>query len=144
MYKRQGYRRFAQTDLKPLFPFGYGLSYTQFAYSNLKVTGGDILTVGFDVANIGQRAGKDAPQVYLTDAAGKPVQRLIGFDKVDLKPGETRRLTFTADARLLGRFDAKARRWVIDAGRYQVGVGGASNDLALSGGAKLKAGILKP
>jgi beta-glucosidase len=139
-----GYRRFATSGLKPLFPFGYGLSYTQFAYSNLKVTGGDTLTVSFDVANTGRRAGKDAPQVYLTDAAGKPVQRLIGFDKVDLKPGETRRLTLTADARLLGRFDTKARRWVIDAGRYQVGVGGASNDLPLSGGAKLKAATLKP
>jgi len=139
-----GYRRFARTGEKPLFPFGYGLSYTTFGFANLTVTGGPTLTVSFDVANTGQRAGKATPQVYLTDAAGRPVQRLIGFDKVDLKPGETRRVALTADARLLGRFDAKANRWVLDAGRYQVGVGGASNDLALRGAANLKAGTLKP
>jgi beta-glucosidase len=139
-----GYRRFAKTGEKPLFPFGYGLSYTTFGFANLTVTGGPTLTVSFDVANTGQRAGKATPQVYLTDAAGQPVQRLIGFDKVDLKPGETRRIALTADARVLGRFDAKANRWVLDAGRYQVGVGGASNDLALRGAANLKAGALKP
>jgi beta-glucosidase len=139
-----GYRRFAKTGEKPLFPFGYGLSYTTFGFASLTVTGGPTLTVSFDVANTGQRPGKATPQIYLTDAAGQPVQRLIGFDKVDLKPGETRRVTLTADARLLGRFDAKANRWVLDAGRYQVGVGGASNDLALRGAANLKAGTLKP
>jgi beta-glucosidase len=139
-----GYRRFAKTGDKPLFAFGFGLSYTTFAYSNLQVTGGDTLTVSFDVANTGQRPGKAAPQVYLTSAGGKPVQRLIGFDKIDLKPGETQKVTLAADARLLGRFDAKAKRWVLDKGSYQVAVGAASDDLALKGAVALKARSLKP
>jgi beta-glucosidase len=139
-----GYRRFAATGDKPLFPFGYGLSYTSFAYSNLKVEGGQSVTVSFDVANTGKAEGKDAPQVYLTGAAGKPLQRLIGFDKVSLKPGETRRVTLTADPRLLASFDAKGRRWVVTGGDYQVAVGASATDLALKGGAKVKARTLKP
>ena len=139
-----GYRRFAANGAKPLFPFGYGLSYTRFAYANLKVTGGETLTVSFDVTNTGQRAGKDAPQVYLTGAAGKSLQRLIGFDKIELKPGETRRVTVTADPRLLGGFDAKANRWALTGGDYQVAVGASSADLTLKGAAKVKARTLKP
>lgn len=139
-----GYRRFAATGQKPLFPFGYGLSYTKFAYSNLKVTGGETLTVSFDVANVGQRPGKDAPQVYLTGAAGKALQRLIGFEKVALAPGETHRVTLTADPRVLASFDAKANRWSLTGGDYQVAVGASSADLALRGAAKVKARTLKP
>jgi len=139
-----GYRRFAATGDKPLFPFGYGLSYTSFAYSNLKVEGGQTVTVSFDVANTGKVEGKDAPQVYLTGAAGKPLQRLIGFDKLALKPGETRRVTLTADPRLLASFDAKGHRWVVTGGDYQVAVGASATDLALKGGAKVKARTLKP
>ena len=139
-----GYRRFATSGQKPLFPFGYGLSYTTFAYANLKVTGGETLAVGFDVTNTGQRAGKDAPQVYLTGAAGKTLQRLIGFDKVELTPGETRHVTLTADPRLLGGFDVKANRWSLAGGDYQVAVGASSADLTLKGAAKVKARTLKP
>ncbi len=139
-----GYRRFAATGQKPLFPFGYGLSYTKFAYSNLKVTGGETLTVSFDVANVGLRPGKDAPQVYLTGAAGKALQRLIGFEKVALAPGEIRRVTLTADPRVLASFDAKANRWSLTSGDYQVAVGASSADLALKGAAKVKARTLKP
>jgi len=139
-----GYRRFAATGQKPFFPFGYGLSYTKFAYSNLKVTGGETLTVSFDVANVGQRPGKDAPQVYLTGAAGKALQRLIGFEKVALAPGEIRRVTLTADPRVLASFDAKANRWSLTSGDYQVAVGASSADLALKGAAKVKARTLKP
>jgi beta-glucosidase len=139
-----GYRRFAATGQKPLFPFGHGLSYTTFRYANLKVTGGATLSVSFDVTNTGQRPGKDAPQVYLTNAAGKPVQRLIGFDKVDLKPGETGRVTVTADPRLLAAFDVAGERWSLKAGDYQVAVGASSADLALKGGAKIKARTIKP
>jgi len=139
-----GYRRFAATGQKPLFPFGHGLSYTRFGYANLKVTGGDALTVSFDVTNTGQRPGKDAPQVYLTSAAGKPVQRLIGFEKVELKPGETRHVTITADPRLLGGFDVAGKRWSLTAGDYQVAVGASSADLALKASAKIKARSIKP
>ncbi len=139
-----GYRRFAKTGAKPLFPFGYGLSYTTFAYANLKVTGGETLSVSFDVTNTGQRPGKDAPQVYLTGAAGQATQRLIGFDKVELKPGETRRVTLAADPRLLAGFDAKANRWALTGGDYQVAVGASSADLTLKGSAKVKARTIRP
>jgi len=139
-----GYRRFAVTGDKPLFPFGYGLSYTAFAYANLKVEGGASVKVSFDVTNTGKREGKDAPQVYLTNLAGKPAQRLIGFDKLSLKPGETRRVTLEADPRLLARFDTANRRWVVASGEYQVAVGASAVDLPLKGKTTLKARTLKP
>jgi beta-glucosidase len=139
-----GYRRFAATGTKPLFPFGYGLSYTRFDYANLKVVGGETLTVSFDVTNTGARAGKDTPQVYLTDQGGKPVQRLIGFERVALAPGETRRVTVTSDARLLATFDPVAKAWKVASGEYGVAVGASSGNLALKGGAKLRARRLKP
>jgi beta-glucosidase len=139
-----GYRRFAATGQKPLFPFGYGLSYTQFSYANLQVTGGQTLKVSFDVTNTGQRAGKDAPQVYLTGLPGKAAQRLIGFEKIELKPGETRRVTVTADPRLLAAFDVKAPGWKLAGGDYQVAVGASSATLTLRGAAKVRAQALKP
>ena len=108
------------------------------------MTGGQTLQVSFDVTNTGARPGKDAPQVYLTRAAGKPLQRLIGFEKVALKPGETRHVTVTADPRLLAAFDVAGRRWSLAGGDYQVAVGASSADLALKGSARLQARSIKP
>ena len=139
-----GYRWFAKTGAKPLFPFGHGLSYTSFALSGLQVTGGKTLTVSFDVKNTGNRAGADVPQVYLRSAAGQPLARLIGWDKVQLAPGEQRRISVTADARLLASFDAAAHGWKISAGEYRVSVGKDAADRALEGGAKVVAQSLKP
>ena len=139
-----GYRWYAKQGLKPLFPFGHGLSYTSFAYSNLRVTGGKSVTVSFDVGNIGSREGKDAPQVYLTTRPGGPKLRLIGFDKVALKPGETRHVTLTADRRLLADYDVKAHGWKVAAGTYKVAVGASSADLTLAGEARVEAQTLKP
>jgi beta-xylosidase len=73
-----GYRWYAKNDTKPMFPFGYGLSYTSFAYKDLKVSGGDTVTASFTVTNTGQREGADVPQLYLTDAAGDKRMRLLG------------------------------------------------------------------
>jgi len=139
-----GYRRFAKTGAKPLFPFGYGLSYTTFAYANLKVTGGETLTVSFDVTNTGRRPGKDAPQAYLIGAAGQTTLKDFSSEAIELKPGETRRVTLTADPRLLAGFDAKVNRWTLSGGDYQVAVGASSADLTLKGVAKVKARTLKP
>ncbi len=139
-----GYRWFARKKLKPLFPFGFGLSYTHFAYANLKVEGGDALTVGFDVRNSGKVAGQDVPQLYLTDAAGKARMRLIGWQRVAIQPGETVHVTLKADPRLLADFDEAAHGWRIDAGRYQVALGASAEDLELRGAAELKAAKLKP
>ncbi|QUD89077.1 beta-glucosidase family protein [Phenylobacterium montanum] len=139
-----GYRWFAQKGLKPLFPFGFGLSYTHFDYSGLKVTGGQSLTVRFDVKNTGGRPGSDTPQVYLTDAAGKAHVRLIGFQRVALQPGESRTVTLTADPRLLASFDEAAHRWRLDGGVYHVAVGASSADMKLTGEAKLAPKTMKP
>jgi beta-glucosidase len=139
-----GYRRFAKTGDKPLFPFGYGLSYTSFGYSDLKVTGGSTLTVSFKVTNTGTRDGKAAPQLYLKSIAAKPEVRLIGFDKLSLKPGETRTVTLKADPRLLARFDAAKHNWSVAAGEYQVAVGRSSADFVLNGAARVSAQTIKP
>ncbi|MDB5396755.1 MAG: glycosyl hydrolase [Rhodospirillales bacterium] len=139
-----GYRWFAQKALKPLFPFGFGLSFTHFEYANLKIEGGDALSVSFDVRNTGARAGADVPQLYLTDAAGKDRFRLIGWDRVTIQPGETVHVMLNADLRLLGDFDEKAHCWRIDAGRYQVVLGESATDPKLRGATQITAAMLKP
>jgi beta-glucosidase len=133
-----GYRWFAKTGAKPLFAFGHGLSYTTFSYSDLSVTGGETLTAAFTVTNIGQREGADVPQVYLTQAAGDTRMRLLGFERVELKAGESRRVTVTADPRLMARFDAGVDRWRIAEGSYSVALGKSAVAPVLTGAASLK------
>jgi len=139
-----GYRWFARKKQKPLFPFGFGLSYTQFDYANLKVDGGDTLKIDFDVRNSGKTAGQDVPQVYLTDAAGKARMRLVGWQRVSVQPGQTVHVSLKADPRLLADFDEAAHDWRIDAGRYQVALGTSAEDLKLRGAVELKAAKVKP
>jgi beta-glucosidase len=127
-----GYRWFAKTGAKPLYAFGHGLSYTTFEYGDLEVEGGDTVTATFTVTNTGDRAGADVPQLYLTDAAGDKRMRLLGFERVELEPGQSERVMLTADRRLLGRFDAPAGQWRIDAGTYEVALGRAADALDLT------------
>jgi beta-glucosidase len=115
-----GYRWYAQRNQKPMYAFGHGLSYTTFDYKDLEVTGGETITATFTVANTGKVPGADVPQVYLTNAAGERRMRLLGFERVELKPGESRSITVTADPRLLARFDGSAQRWRLDEGAYVV------------------------
>jgi beta-glucosidase len=139
-----GYRWFARQKAKPLFPFGFGLTYTSFDYANLKVEGGDTLSVSFDVRNTGKQAGQDVPQLYLTGAGAKNRMRLIGWERVAAKPGETVHVTLKADPRLLADFDEAAHDWRIDAGDYKVALGASATDLKLRGSAELKAAKVKP
>ncbi len=132
-----GYRWYARKGETPLFPFGFGLSYTRFAYANLKVTGGRTLTVSFDVTNAGQREGADVPQLYVTPPAGSAAARLAGFERVTLKPGETRHVTLTAERRTLAAWDEAARGWHLSGGRYAVAIGHHAGDASLKGGATL-------
>jgi beta-glucosidase len=132
-----GYRWFAKTGAKPLYAFGHGLSYTIFGYSDLEISGGETVTATFTVTNTGDRAGADVPQLYLTDAAGDARKRLLGFERVELQPGESRPVTLTADRRLLARFDGTAGRWKIAAGTYKVALGRSADELELTGEAKL-------
>jgi beta-glucosidase len=134
-----GYRWYAKTSTEPLYPFGHGLSYTTFDYRDLHVNGGDTVTASFTVTNIGDRLGADVPQLYLTDAAGDRRTRLLGFERVELEPGESRTVTVTADPRLLARFDGDAGQWRITEGTYTVALGRSATDLVLEGHAQIAA-----
>ncbi|WP_197514421.1 beta-glucosidase [Mycobacterium sp. E342] len=117
-----GYRWFAATGEAPMFAFGHGLSYTDFDYRELVVAGGNTLTASFTVVNIGERAGADVPQLYLTAAPGGRCLRLLGFERVELEPGAARRVTIEADPRLVARYDRGVGGWRITAGAHRVAV----------------------
>ncbi|HYH00851.1 MAG TPA: glycoside hydrolase family 3 C-terminal domain-containing protein [Terriglobales bacterium] len=139
-----GYRYFDRSETKPMFPFGYGLSYTTFKYSNLKVTPGTTnngtVTVSFDVTNSGKREGAEVAQVYVNDKHAKidrPVKELKGFAKVSLKPGETRKVSVTLDRRSFSYYDVTKKDWTADAGEFGVLVGSSSADIRLEGKIRL-------
>ncbi|MBW0013843.1 glycoside hydrolase family 3 C-terminal domain-containing protein [Mycobacterium sp.] len=127
-----GYRWFAKSGLTPKYAFGHGLSYTRFEYTDLAVSGGETVSASFTVANVGDRAGGDVPQLYLTAAPGGQPVRLLGFERVELEPGATRRVTIEPDARLLAHFDGSARSWRIQPGGYRVEVGASAIALKLA------------
>jgi beta-glucosidase len=127
-----GYRWFAKTSQTPMFAFGHGLSYTCFEYRDLAVRGGQTVRASFSVTNTGDRGGTDVPQLYLTAAPGEQRLRLLGFERVELEPAETRRVTIEADPRLLARYDGTERSWRIDPGGYRVEVGFSSEALQLT------------
>jgi beta-glucosidase len=148
-----GYRGYEKTGTKPLFPFGHGLSYTTFSYSNLtviripgtaSVPGGPDpphYEVAFEVKNTGAREGAEVAQVYVADThAGvpRPPKELKGFAKVSLKPGETRRVAIRLDRRSLSYYDAAARQWRADPGDFQILVGRSSEQIELRGKLKLE------
>lgn len=129
-----GYKWFDSKGLQPLFPFGYGLSYTKFSYNDLqaRLEGGE-LVVGFRVRNDGPRAGKDVPQVYVSPQTGgwEAPKRLGGWQKVELQPGAATTVHVRVDPRLLGVFSSKQGGWRIAPGAYKVMVGASSRDLRL-------------
>ncbi len=138
-----GYRGFERNATKPLFPFGYGLSYTTFRYDSLVVApvagtsgSGARWEVSFDVSNTGTRVGTAVPQVYIanpTASVPRPPKELKGFTKIRLQPGETRRVSVPLDVRSLAYYDVKGRQWRAEAGKYTVLVGGSSADTTLTG-----------
>lgn len=141
-----GYRWFAKTGKRPLFPFGFGLSYTQFTHGGVGAEGGETLTVSFKVTNTGAVAGIDTPQVYafVPGADGSESQRLIGWARVALQPGETRRVNIVAYPRLLANYDAALPGWRIAEGDIAVAVGSSAEDLGPRTTARLKGGTLRP
>ena len=139
-----GYRWYEKKGLTPLFRFGHGLSYTSFAYRNPVVAGGNRLTVTFDVVNTGQRAGADVPQMYVAREDGGAPMRLAAFTRVTLKPGETRRVTLTAEPRIVADYDTKLPGWRIDAGRYRVALAHDAADRTMVSTATLTATTMKP
>jgi beta-glucosidase len=127
-----GYRWFAEQRQQPLYAFGHGLSYTDFDYAGLRVDGGETVTATVTVTNTGERSGAEVAQLYLTEAADGPLARLLGFERVQLEPGESREITVTADPRLLARFDSDAGQWRVTEGTYTIAVGKAADDHVLS------------
>jgi beta-glucosidase len=118
-----GYKWFDVKGIKPLFPFGHGLSYTTFSYSGLasQVKGGRV-HVRFKVTNTGNVAGKDVPQVYVAPLAAKweAPKRLAAWDKVALQPGESKEVDVVVEPRILGMFDEKSKTWRIAKGKYKL------------------------
>lgn len=135
-----GYRYYDKKRVTPLFPFGYGLSYTSYDYSNLRLgatspAAGESLDVAVDVTNTGARAGQEVVQLYVRDPIAKlvrPEKELKAFAKVDLQPGETKTVRFTLDRRALAYYDDAPRRWVAEAGEFQVLVGRSAGEIRLT------------
>jgi beta-glucosidase len=145
-----GYRGYENSGTKPMFSFGYGLSYTNFSFRNLAITTGFAkpgspeswwAQVSFDLTNTGKRAGAEVAQVYVGPIRPKvtrPAKELKGFTKVDLRPGETRRVTVTLDRRALSYYDVNAKAWRADPGDYDVFVGSSFARSELKGKLTLK------
>ncbi len=140
-----GYRGYEHNHVKPLFPFGFGMSYTTFAFSDLKVEPvssgvNPEVTVTFDVKNTGERAGAEVAQVYVSDAPAKvpqPERQLKGFQRVELGAGETKHVSVKLDARAFAWYDTEKKNWVIDPGKYGIHVGDSVEDLKLNGSVEL-------
>ncbi|MBQ5648490.1 MAG: glycoside hydrolase family 3 C-terminal domain-containing protein, partial [Alistipes sp.] len=137
-----GYRGYDKTGVKPLFPFGYGLSYTTFAYSNLDIKAeGKEFVVSFDVKNTGKVAGAEVAQVYVGDdecSLVRPIKELKGFDKVFLKAGETKRVSVRLEDEAFRFFDPIERKFKVEAGSFSVYVGASSADIRLKGKLNVK------
>ena len=138
-----GYRHFDKSGIKPLFPFGYGLSYTTFAFKNLTVSpasGDQLVTVAFDVSNTGARSGAEVAQVYVGDKHAKvprPVKELKGFARVELNPGETKHVQVTLDRRAFSYYDVKSHSWTVAPGDFDIYVARSSAEIELTGKATL-------
>ncbi|WP_205695619.1 glycoside hydrolase family 3 C-terminal domain-containing protein [Conexibacter sp. SYSU D00693] len=131
-----GHRHFDAKGIEPLFPFGFGLSYTSFGYRDLRVApAGDGAKATFTVTNTGKRAGADVAQVYVAfpKALGAPPRQLKGFRKVSLEPGESRTVTVDLDGRAFSFWDSPKQGWTRAKGCYGVHVGSSSRSLPLSG-----------
>ncbi|MEJ5265624.1 MAG: glycoside hydrolase family 3 C-terminal domain-containing protein [Bacteroidales bacterium] len=131
-----GYRYLDKNRMEPTFPFGYGLSYTTFAYKNLKITdeGNRRYTISVEVSNTGSRAGDEVVQLYIAppqSAVERPLKELKGFGRVSLKPGETKTVTIGLKERDFAYWDVDSKGWKVEPGKYQVLIGASSKDIRL-------------
>jgi beta-glucosidase len=128
-----GYKWYDAEHKAVLFPFGYGLSYTTYSYSNFKVAPGNDVRVSFTVANTGSRAGAEIAEVYagLPAATGEPPKRLVGWSKVELNPGESKDVTVEVEPKYLSIFNVEKDAWQLVAGQYTFMAGPSSQTLPL-------------
>ncbi len=139
-----GYRGYERDGKSVMFPFGFGLSYTSFAYSDIKAAniGKNRVRVTFKVRNMGQRAGAEVAQLYvrpLTPSVVRPIKELKGYEKVYLEKGETKTVTINLDEDAFSYYDVNTEGFVVDAGDYQILVGPYSDDLPLQTNVKINA-----
>lgn len=138
-----GYRGYEKNKITPLFPFGFGLSYTTFTFSNLQVApiaGSGAAHVTFDVSNTGSREGAEVAQLYVSDNHPKvemPEHELKGFERVDLKPGETKHVSIDLGARAFSFYDTQAKTWSVDGDSFTISVGDSLANLPLKAGLSL-------
>ena len=133
-----GYRWYDQESIQPLFPFGHGLSYTRFAYSQLSVKRrGDGVDVTFTLRNTGARTGAEVAQAYIGPPAAAPVEfapkSLAGFARIELAPGHSRRVEIHIDARALTFWSAATHAWAMPKGTREIYLGSSSRDIRLRG-----------
>ncbi len=142
-----GYRYYDTKEMDVLYPFGHGLSYTSYEYSDLEVsqkniTDKDTLTVSVTVTNVGNMAGKEIVQLYVSDKTGyefRPTKELKGFEKVELQPGESKEVIFTLDARSFSFYNEDISDWFAASGKYEILIGKSSRDIVLKAEIDFKA-----
>lgn len=135
-----GYRYYDKKEMDVLFPFGYGLSYTSFAYSNLQIdqtsiTDQDTIKVTCRIKNTGLVKGKEVVQLYVRDVeseVGRPLRELKGFEKVTLEPGEEKNVTFILDKRSFAYYEEKIQDWFVESGKFAIEIGSSSRNICLS------------
>jgi len=141
-----GYRHFDRAQIEPQFPFGFGLSYTSFAYDKLRLSSDTIapegtLTVTFEITNTGARAGAESAQLYVSDVESshpRPVKELKGFTKVQLEPGETQKASITLNMQAFRYFDPEWKQWIIEPGEFKIQIGASSADIRLTGAVEMQ------
>jgi beta-glucosidase len=137
-----GYRHFDKFNIEPLFPFGFGLSYTTFIYSDINVSSiGDNYEVTFNIKNTGNVKGEEVAQLYVSSygfSVERTVKELKGFSKVPLNPGEQKKVTIKIDKNAFAYYCEKTAEWKVDPGRYKIAVGASSRDLKLQSDLELK------
>jgi beta-glucosidase len=140
-----GYRYFDTKNVEPMFPFGFGLSYTSFEYGKIEIPKEINLSdkecsISFEIKNTGNREGKEIAEVYVHELKSKlerPYKELKGFDKVSIKPGESKKVTIKLNKRAFQYYDVQKMQWSADPGKFEILVGSSSKDIKLKGEIKL-------
>jgi beta-glucosidase len=147
-----GYRYYDTKEIEPLFPFGFGLSYTTFEYSDLRVdkatmNDNETVTVQVSVKNIGDRAGKEIVQLYVRDIQSsviRPQKELKGFEKIELQPGEQKTITFVLDQRAFAYYNVQLGDWHVESGDFEILLGKSSRDTVLRTTIKVESAAALP